>query len=108
MFPVYIPTWSRRNHKEKTDGWPSGLRRCLKEFVPAVFGRGFESHFIQYFCFLLLKPSVSFVVANLTPETGMTERNRIQLLVALRSTIRMSNVSGMSLQWSCLIAISFT
>jgi hypothetical protein len=50
---------------KEMDGWPSGLRRCLKEFVPAVFGRGFESHFIQYFSFLL-QLFVYFVVVHLT------------------------------------------
>ena len=32
--------------------WPSGLRRCVKA---AVFGRGFESHWLQFF----LRPPVA-------------------------------------------------
>ena len=51
------PHWYGIYKREKTghgskDGWPSGLRRCLKESNPAVFGRGFESHFIQTFWWL--------------------------------------------------------
>jgi hypothetical protein len=58
---VYI---FKKREEVSRDGWPSGLRRCLKEFVPAVFGRGFESHFIQYFCLLLLPLLLWFVFRN--------------------------------------------